>query len=496
MNTPKPPKDSFTNEDRTYYKDRKGNPKMIVNDEVKDILEKEYQAAHQRAYMEAAPMPKRPPANPPATLDVAGQKWAYRISPTKQENWQRHEGKTWDLVVKLPTGEVRRYLSVFWYTTGYDQYQNSGQQYYLEILDYGGRGNGGGQKSATTPYLRYQEKEFLGEILSGKHYNKETQKKYKDVMMIEKPAKKQEAAIRNPSFRDAHNLPVYVNFLVRGLEIGGRDDGPVYKVVGFDEEFAKLESVDGGGRQEWRQNQLVRLPREEQPVEALAMVNPSPKVSVYDEDHTARKQEALFGAAEPDIANRESKEQAAQDLLGSENIEVNKTSDEELDNLVNGVMQLTTENVDQAVSDLINVMREMSSSDDEIVEALSVHLGFKLSEAKEVYREATPAAQIAKMINDPYVNVVQSASLPITGLIDAEGNQQAPKSPEELLAMMDKAGYFNSNQVIQNLKNKHGNKWIAQALSLPKLSKAFLATFDKYNAVNTPSTSAYSTIRR
>ena len=98
--------------------------------------------------------------------------------------------------------------------------------------------------------------------------------------------------------------------------------------------------------------------------------------------------ENLFSSNEDNaIADRESKEAAVQTMLGDEDIDVSKTDDEKLANLLSGLGNVTTENFDHAVSEILSVMKELKAGPRDIVEALQTHLGLHLNEAKEVMRD-------------------------------------------------------------------------------------------------------------
>ena len=102
----------------------------------------------------------------------------------------------------------------------------------------------------------------------------------------------------------------------------------------------------------------------------------------------ARKvKEGFFSAVEPDVVDRDNKEQAVQALLGSEDIDVKKVPDEKLSDLIQGLGSITTESIDSQVAQIISVMREQKASRNDVLEALQVHVGFNLREAKEVLQE-------------------------------------------------------------------------------------------------------------
>lgn len=92
-------------------------------------------------------------------------------------------------------------------------------------------------------------------------------------------------------------------------------------------------------------------------------------------------QEMIFGANDED---REPRENAIQALLGSEDIDVSALDDEELEQLLQS-LAVTEESVDRTACEIISVLRENSSSDDEIIEALAVNMGLHLHEAREIF---------------------------------------------------------------------------------------------------------------
>ncbi len=98
--------------------------------------------------------------------------------------------------------------------------------------------------------------------------------------------------------------------------------------------------------------------------------------------------EELFSAGDKDtIANRKSKEEAAKTLLGTEDVDVSKMKDEELDSFLQKLSTVTTESFDRRASEIISVMRELKASKVDIIKALHVHLGVNLREASEILRD-------------------------------------------------------------------------------------------------------------
>ncbi len=110
--------------------------------------------------------------------------------------------------------------------------------------------------------------------------------------------------------------------------------------------------------------------------------------AAYNKLRQKKVKEGLFGSEEPDVADRDNKEQAVQALLGSEDIDVKKVPDEKLSSLIQGLGSITTESIDSQVAQIISVMREQHASRNDVLEALQVHVGFNLREAKEVLQEA------------------------------------------------------------------------------------------------------------
>jgi hypothetical protein len=87
--------------------------------------------------------------------------------------------------------------------------------------------------------------------------------------------------------------------------------------------------------------------------------------AAYNKLRQKKVKEGLFGSEEPDVADRDNKEQAVQALLGSEDVE----------------------SIDSQVAQIVSVMREQHASRNDVLEALQVHVGFNLREAREVLQE-------------------------------------------------------------------------------------------------------------
>lgn len=109
--------------------------------------------------------------------------------------------------------------------------------------------------------------------------------------------------------------------------------------------------------------------------------------AAYNKLRQKKVKEGLFGGEEPDVADRDNKEQAVQALLGSEDVDVKKVPDEKLSDLIQGLGSITTESIDSQVAQIVSVMREQHASRNDVLEALQVHVGFNLREAKEVLQE-------------------------------------------------------------------------------------------------------------
>lgn len=122
--------------------------------------------------------------------------------------------------------------------------------------------------------------------------------------------------------------------------------------------------------------------------------------AAYDKSLSSRKKvkEGLFSANEPDVAARDNKEQAVQALLGTEDVDVKKVPDEDLSSLIQGLGSITTESIDSQVAQIISVMREQKASRNDVIEALQVHIGFNLREAKEVLQEHLREADASKEV--------------------------------------------------------------------------------------------------
>ena len=79
-------------------------------------------------------------------------------------------------------------------------------------------------------------------------------------------------------------------------------------------------------------------------------------------------------------AEREGKEQEIQDKLGIEISNLSTLDDDKIDELY-GVAHLT---LDEKIDNIMECMETINSSDEDLEEALKVHTGLKLSEARAV----------------------------------------------------------------------------------------------------------------
>lgn len=82
---------------------------------------------------------------------------------------------------------------------------------------------------------------------------------------------------------------------------------------------------------------------------------------------------------------RKAKEDALQNLLGDEGYNVKDLDDESLDAMLQKVVDVNS--IDESAENVIRVMRLLNSSERDIIEAMSHHLGMHFKEAKEVYKE-------------------------------------------------------------------------------------------------------------
>jgi hypothetical protein len=98
--------------------------------------------------------------------------------------------------------------------------------------------------------------------------------------------------------------------------------------------------------------------------------------------------ESILSSNDRDV--RDSKELAAQALLygedGVDEIDLDSVDEETLDQLLQR-LTITEENVDRTACEIISVMRETNASENEILEALAVHMNLHLNEAKELYED-------------------------------------------------------------------------------------------------------------
>jgi hypothetical protein len=86
---------------------------------------------------------------------------------------------------------------------------------------------------------------------------------------------------------------------------------------------------------------------------------------------------------------REGQEDAVKSLLGSEDIDVSGMSNEELQALLAkqtySIGSLMGES--SSPEEIIEVMKEAGAKENDILEALHIHAGLHLHEAKEIYRD-------------------------------------------------------------------------------------------------------------
>lgn len=97
----------------------------------------------------------------------------YRIKFIK-EGGNKHESPTYHLVL-IPSSKGNNILVVkdfACYTQGYSQGTNpSPMEWFLQIIGYGGAGNGRGQSTPGTPYLDHRRLEFITKVSNGDHYS-------------------------------------------------------------------------------------------------------------------------------------------------------------------------------------------------------------------------------------------------------------------------------------------------------------------------------------
>lgn len=116
----------------------------------------------------------------------------------------------------------------------------------------------------------------------------------------------------------------------------------------------------------------------------------------YESEHESM-QEGLFGSIagaakslvggdSSKLGGREGKEKAAQALIGSEDVDVTKVDDEELNGLIQKLGNVS-EGKEVQIPELIAVLKEMKASPRDMLEALQVHCNVHLSEAREIFRD-------------------------------------------------------------------------------------------------------------
>lgn len=94
---------------------------------------------------------------------------------------------------------------------------------------------------------------------------------------------------------------------------------------------------------------------------------------------------SLSPSIENNADNRDTKEKALQQLLGNENLDIKGLDDDTLNVLL---QRLTgVKNIEESAESIISVMKMLKASENDIVEALSVHLRMHMNEAKEVYQD-------------------------------------------------------------------------------------------------------------
>jgi hypothetical protein len=83
--------------------------------------------------------------------------------------------------------------------------------------------------------------------------------------------------------------------------------------------------------------------------------------------------------------SREAKEIALKQLLGNEELNVEDLTDESLDVIMRRLTGM--DEIEESVSTVISVMRDLKATDHDIVEALAVNLGMHLEEAEDVLHD-------------------------------------------------------------------------------------------------------------
>lgn len=120
--------------------------------------------------------------------------------------------------------------------------------------------------------------------------------------------------------------------------------------------------------------------------EALAQAHKLMGHEGMNKDYSSSElEESILSPNDRDV--RDAKELAAETLIAGEDgeLDLEDVDDETLAELLQNLV-ITEKNADRVACEIISVMRETNASDKEIVEALSVHMGLHINEAREVFK--------------------------------------------------------------------------------------------------------------
>ncbi len=133
------------------------------------------------------------------TVIMDGATWL--VDFIKVKSYDRHESPSYHLLLKNQiSGEILAWPNVFSYTRGYSQGSGpSKEEWFLTTQGYGGKGNGSGQSSPSTPYYVRNELEYIVNAYLGKGHNKDMIKWYQENASTFKKGTKKEAIARSLS---------------------------------------------------------------------------------------------------------------------------------------------------------------------------------------------------------------------------------------------------------------------------------------------------------
>jgi len=98
---------------------------------------------------------------------------AYKFKIIKTTNGNKYDSPLYSIIlrpIKNKDANILVYKDIFYYTRGYDQNSNSGEQFYLYTKEWGEAGNGSGQDRPSIPYLYgYTKEAVYNNIINGKY---------------------------------------------------------------------------------------------------------------------------------------------------------------------------------------------------------------------------------------------------------------------------------------------------------------------------------------